>query len=108
MNNFNDGRISELLNKLDSHLLHQVDGSNPSISPTTLPGIPARFPGNIHKGMTVETMNQDELCLLHVNLHRFYPRGIGSINRKDIEEIHKRVSPLLKNHKNYDGLDIHG
>ena len=93
-----------IIQKLDK-CLHHNDDVKSSVSPTLVLGnAPSGAPGTLSKSMCVEALSQNDLMLVHVNLHRFYPTGIHDLKKRDIEQLHKRVKRLM-NHKDYDNLD---
>jgi hypothetical protein len=55
--------------------------------------------------MGVEHLEASELQMVHANLHRFYPRGINGLGKKDIEQLHTKVKEKLVNHQDFDQLD---
>ena len=94
----------DIIKKLDK-CLHHNDGVKLSVSPTLVLGkTPSGAPGTLYKGLCVEALSQNDLILVHVNLHRFYPQGIHDFKREDIEQLHKRVKRLV-NHVRFDQLD---
>ena len=97
-------RYKELLSKLNI-MLHHGDGcQNPSVSPTLVPGVDFGPPGTLYSGMNMEALSKNELCLVHTNLHRFYPSGIGKVTKIDIEQLHAEIKERIK-HTNFDMLD---
>jgi len=97
-------KYAELLKKLNSHILHHGGDVKSPLSPTTRPVASLGSPGTLFKSMDFEHMSKNELQLVHANLHRFYPRGIGDIDKKTIERLHREVKEKL-HHVNFDSLD---
>lgn len=58
----------------------------------------------ITKDIDLDSLDKNQLYMIHVNLHRFYPRGVNSLSKKDIEELHKEIKMKI-NHSNFDMLD---
>lgn len=110
-----DDKIKEIITKLNSYLLHHEDDSSSPVSPTlgVQPSLNGKLDTNllcrddlgmIHKEICVELLNKNELCMLHTNLHRFYPSRAKGLTKVDIEKLHKKVSKLI-NHVPFDILD---
>jgi len=100
-----DKKFRELLTKLDKCLLHQRDGTEPSVSPTPkMSGWDSSHPGILFKDMPLSVLTKEELMMIHANLHRFYPRGIGELKKQDIEKLHAKVRIRIKHH-DFDQLD---
>ena len=97
--------VESLINKLNKYLVHHYGGSLPPVSPTSSLGKTFSLPGFIFKKMDLKNMQNSEIQLLHTNLHRFYPRGIGDIKKEDIEQLHKEVKKHLMLHYDFDQLD---
>jgi len=100
----NDSSYKTLLRKLDKRILHHGNGK-PFVSPThrRLHGEQSP-PGVIYYDMGIEHLSSSELQMLHVNLHRFYPRGVNNVDKRELERLHKLVKEKL-NHKDFDKLD---
>jgi len=100
----NEDSYKSLLRKLDESILHHGDGK-PSLSHLQVASDGALSPpGVIYPDMGIEHLNSNELQMLHVNLHRFYPRGVNGVDKKGIERLHKLVREKI-NHTNFDMLD---
>ena len=68
-------------------------------------GVKPPIPGVLSKNMDFEQLSDDELGLVHNNLHRFYPTGIKDITKSDIERLHKEIKNKIKHDKAFDMLD---
>ena len=61
---------------------------------------------NITKELDVDMLTEEQMILLHTQLHMFYANGNGKgLKPRDIILLHKEVSKKLKNHQNFDKLD---
>ena len=100
----NDSSYKNLLRKIDNSILHHGNGK-PFVSPThrRLNGEQSP-PGVIYHDMGIEHLNSNELQMIHVNLHRFYPHGVEGVNKREIEKLHKLVKEKI-NHNDFDQLD---
>ena len=55
--------------------------------------------------MGIEHLDDNELRMLHVNLHRFYPRGVNGVDREGIERLHRLIKEKIGHTKDFDQLD---
>jgi hypothetical protein len=61
----------------------------------------------IHKNMNIESLNDEQLILVHTMLHMFYMNKNGrGLTTEVIRDLHYKVSKRLKKHEKFDGLDI--
>lgn len=93
---------NNFINKLNSRLTL----STGQISPTpTLGGRLSRESIILTKGMSVESLSEENLYLAHTLLHKFYSGGSKSLKRKDIEQLHREIKEKIK-HFDFDKLDL--
>ena len=99
-------RLSSLISRLNVML--GVDGSMPSVSPSSRYNPAGAIQSvKITKELNLEQLSKEQLTLVHVQLHQFYPTGAKDLSSGDIEQLHKKIRTLI-NHEEYDRLDRNG
>jgi hypothetical protein len=58
----------------------------------------------ITKDTDVETLNNNQLLMTHVLLHKFYSTGNRELTKENIIDLHGKVSARIK-HSHFDRLD---
>lgn len=83
-----------------------VDGSVPSVSPTTTGGVTGT-PRNalfIKPDMDIEKLSESELVYVHTMIHKLYGSKAKGITKEQLIELHNKVKQKI-NHIDFDGLD---
>lgn len=101
-----DNDYKKLVEKLNKYI--HDDGVDTSVSPTLGSDggkAATSVPFNIVADMDVESINVEQLPLVHALLHQFYAcGGTKTLQKKDIEKLHKKVRDKIK-HRDFDQLD---
>lgn len=99
-------KVLNLINKLN-HML-SVDDVKSSVSPAlSSSGEDLSSPGSIYidETLNIDKLDENQILLVHVLLHRFYASGNKNLDNKVIEKLHKQVSNKLAKHSYFDRLD---
>ena len=101
-----DIKYKKLINKINTFISLAEE-----VSPTQPEGLVSRSSGlglngiMISEELDIESLSENQCCLIHVMLHNFYSRGgTKKLSKESIRKIHSKIITKIK-HEKFDKLD---